>query len=46
MGQGNTPEKALDKLKQAIESLGELYKSESEVDIRPILLINSQSPEL
>jgi predicted RNase H-like HicB family nuclease len=36
VGQGNTPEKALDKLKQAIESLGELYKSESEVDIRPI----------
>ena len=31
VGQGNTPEKSLDKLKQAIESLGEVYKSQLEV---------------
>jgi predicted RNase H-like HicB family nuclease len=36
VGQGNTLEKSLDKLKQAIESLGEVYKSESEVYLSPI----------
>jgi len=31
VGQGNTPEIFFDKLKQAIEALGEVYKSEFEV---------------
>jgi hypothetical protein len=35
---GNTPEKYLDKLKQAIESLGEVYKSEYEVYVSPIFI--------
>ena len=36
MGQGDTPEKFLDKLKQAIESFSEVYESESEVYLSPI----------
>jgi predicted RNase H-like HicB family nuclease len=36
VGQGNTPEKSLDKLKQAIESWGEVYKSQYEVYLSPI----------
>jgi len=35
---GNTPEKSLDKLKQAIESFGEVYKSEYEVYFSPIFI--------
>ncbi|MEG5053204.1 hypothetical protein [Microcoleus sp. B7-D4] len=36
MGQGNTPEQSIDKLKQAIESFSEVYESESDVYLSPI----------
>ncbi len=36
MGQGQTPEKAIDKLKEAIESFLEVYNSEDNVYSRPI----------
>jgi hypothetical protein len=38
VGQGNTPEKSFDKLKQAIESLGEVDKSEFEVYFSSIFI--------
>jgi predicted RNase H-like HicB family nuclease len=31
VGQGNTPEQSIDKLKQAIESFSEVYEAESDV---------------
>ena len=36
MGQGNTPEQSIDKLKQAIESFSEVYESESDVYFSPL----------
>ena len=36
VGQGNTPEESLDKLKQAIESFSEVYESEFDVYLGPI----------
>ena len=36
VGQGNTPEQSIDKLKQAIESFSEVYESESNVYISPL----------
>ena len=36
VGQGNTPEQSLDKLKQAIESFSEVYESESYVYLSPL----------
>ena len=36
VGQGNTPEKSIDKLKQAIESFSEVYESESDVYLSPL----------
>lgn len=36
VGQGNTPEQSIDKLKQAIESFSEVYESESDVYLSPI----------
>jgi hypothetical protein len=36
--QGNTPEKSLAQLKQAIESLGQVSNSEFEVYFRPICI--------
>lgn len=36
VGQGNTPEQSIDKLKQAIESFSEVYESESDVYISPL----------
>ncbi len=36
VGQGNTPEESIDKLKQAIESFSELYESEFDVYLSPI----------
>ena len=36
VGQGNTPEQSIDKLKQAIESFSEVYESESDVYLSPL----------
>ena len=36
IGQGNTPEQSIDKLKQAIESFSEVYESDSDVYISPV----------
>ncbi|MEG3906555.1 type II toxin-antitoxin system HicB family antitoxin [Microcoleus sp. w1-18aA5] len=36
VGQGNTPEESIDKLKQAIESFSEVYESESDVHLSPL----------
>ena len=36
VGQGNTPEKSIDKLKQAIESFSEVYESESDIYLSPL----------
>ena len=36
VGQGNTPEQSIDKLKQAIESFFEVYESESDVYLSPL----------
>ncbi|MEG4146654.1 hypothetical protein [Microcoleus sp. Pol12B5] len=38
VGQGNTPEQSIDKLKQAIESFSEVYESESDVYLSPLSL--------
>jgi len=38
VGQGNTPEESLDKLKQAIESFSEVYESEFDVYLSHIYL--------
>ena len=38
VGQGNTPEQSLDKLKQAIESFSEVYESESDVYMSPLYI--------
>jgi predicted RNase H-like HicB family nuclease len=39
VGQGNTPERAIDKLKEAIESFYEVYESESNIYLS-LLAIN------
>lgn len=36
VGQGNTPEQSIDKLKQAIESFSEVYESEPDVYLSPL----------
>ena len=36
VGQGNTPEQSIDKLKQAIELFSEVYESESDVYLSPL----------
>ena len=36
VGQGNTPQQSIDKLKQAIESFSEVYESESDVYFSPL----------
>lgn len=36
VGQGNTREQSIDKLKQAIESFSEVYQSESNVYLSPL----------
>jgi len=36
VGQGNTKENAIEKLKEAIDSLGDVYKEESEVYTAPL----------
>jgi len=36
VGQGNTPEQSIDKLKQAIESFSEVYESDSDVYLSPL----------
>jgi predicted RNase H-like HicB family nuclease len=36
VGQGNTPEQSIDKLKQAIDSFSEVYESESDVYLSPL----------
>lgn len=36
VGQGNTPEQSIDKLKQAIESFSEVYESEYDVCLSPL----------
>lgn len=36
VGQGNTPEQSIDKLKQAIESFSEVYECESDVYLSPL----------
>lgn len=38
VGQGNTPEQSIEKLKQAIESFSEVYESESNVYLSPIVI--------
>lgn len=36
VGQGNTPEKSIDKLKEAIDSWSEIYENEPDIYISPI----------
>ena len=36
VGQGNSPEQSIDKLKQSIESFSEVYESESDVYLSPL----------
>jgi predicted RNase H-like HicB family nuclease len=38
VGQGNTPEQSIDKLKQAIESFWEVYESESNIYLSPLAI--------
>ncbi|NJK66606.1 MAG: type II toxin-antitoxin system HicB family antitoxin [Microcoleus sp. CSU_2_2] len=38
VGQGNTPEQSIDKLKQAIESFSEVYESESDIYVSPLAI--------
>ncbi|TAE81480.1 MAG: type II toxin-antitoxin system HicB family antitoxin [Oscillatoriales cyanobacterium] len=38
VGQGNTPEQSIDKLKQAIESFYEVYESESNIYLSPLAI--------
>jgi predicted RNase H-like HicB family nuclease len=38
VGQGNTPEQAIEKLKQAIESFYEVYESESNIYLSPLAI--------
>ncbi|MEG4285461.1 hypothetical protein QUB68_20230 [Microcoleus sp. A006_D1] len=38
VGQGNTPEQSIDKLKQAIESFSEVYEAESDIYVSPLAI--------
>lgn len=38
VGQGNTPEQSIDKLKQAIESFSEVYEAESNIYLNPLAI--------
>jgi predicted RNase H-like HicB family nuclease len=38
VGQGNTPELSIEKLKQAIESFSEVYASESNIYLSPLAI--------
>ena len=38
VGQGNTPEQSIDRLKQAIESFSEVYEVESDIYLRPLAI--------
>ncbi|MEG5138612.1 MULTISPECIES: hypothetical protein [unclassified Microcoleus] len=38
VGQGNTPEQSIDKLKQAIESFSEVYEAELDIHLSPLAL--------
>ncbi|MEG4320765.1 MULTISPECIES: hypothetical protein [unclassified Microcoleus] len=38
VGQGNTPEQSIDKLKQAIESFSEVYEAESDIHLSPLAI--------
>ncbi|PSB37776.1 hypothetical protein C7B69_03475 [filamentous cyanobacterium Phorm 46] len=38
VGQGNTPEQSIDKLKQAIESFFQIYESESDIYLSPLAM--------
>lgn len=38
VGQGNTPEQSIDKLKQAIESFYEVYESEANMYLSPLAI--------
>ncbi|MFM9264362.1 hypothetical protein [Tychonema sp. BBK16] len=38
VGQGNTPEQSIDKLKQAIESFSEFYEAESNIYLNPLAI--------
>ena len=38
VGQGNTPEQSIDKLKQAIESFSEVYEAESNIYLSPLAI--------
>ena len=37
-GQGNTPEKSIDRLKQAIESFSQVYEAESDIYLSPLAI--------
>ncbi len=38
VGQGNTPEQSIDKLKSAIESFSEVYEAESNIYLSPLAI--------
>ncbi|MCC3418286.1 MAG: hypothetical protein JGK12_04895 [Microcoleus sp. PH2017_01_SCD_O_A] len=38
VGQGNTPEQSIDKLKQAIESFSEVYEAELNIYLNPLAI--------
>ena len=38
VGQGNTPEQSIDKLKQAIESFSQVYEAESDIYLSPLAI--------
>ena len=38
VGQGNTPEQSIDKLKQAIESFSQIYEAESDIYLSPLAI--------
>lgn len=38
VGQGNTSEQSIDKLKQAIESFSEVYEAESDIYVSPLAI--------
>jgi len=38
VGQGNTPEQSIEKLKQAIESFSQVYEAESDIYLSPLAI--------
>ena len=38
VGQGNTPEQSIDRLKQAIESFSQVYEAESDIYLSPLAI--------